>query len=372
MNQTSKKVRLQSLDVLRGFDMFWIMGGSHLLIALLIWLGLPVPYLETVSNQFKHAAWSGFNFYDLIFPLFVFMSGITIPFSHYSAINKGATAKTIQLKVIKRGVLLILIGMGFTFFKMDISVFKPYTVLGLIGGSYMIGASFCIYLKKPAEQLAIIFGILVAYHFCFYWDALPGNHDGLITPSKTFASFVDRHLLPYDVKLHMGIFDPEGVVRYFSGSCLCILGCVFGTYIKSQPTPNAKCSLTIFVSGILALGIGLGWNEFLPIIKPLWTPSYVVFAAGWSLILLSIFYHIIDVMQWTFFNILFLPIGMNSITIYVGARIINFNHTNEYFLQGIASTFEANSEKLILVFGLVAIQWLFLYFLYRNKLFLKV
>ena len=106
MNQAPQKVRLQSLDVLRGFDMFWIMGGSHLLIAFIIWLELPESYIETISGQFKHAAWSGFNFYDLIFPLFVFMSGITIPFSHYSSLNKGISVKVIQYKVIKRGVLL--------------------------------------------------------------------------------------------------------------------------------------------------------------------------------------------------------------------------------------------------------------------------
>jgi len=370
MSQENIKIRLKSLDALRGFDMFWIIGGNGLVLAIMSWLGCSDSMLDFTRSQFEHSGWAGFTFYDLIFPLFVFMSGITIPFSIYSASKNGTSNITLQGRIIKRGFVLILIGLTFSLVKWTAAEIRPYNVLALIGGAYIIGSSFCLYFKKPSEQFAIAIGILLSYHLCFFLNFLPGHQEGLILPGRTFASFIDRHLM--ECKLFMGVFDPVGPVRIISASVLCIFGCLTGTMIKQQTSANFKFAFKMFCSGCLILLIASAWSYFLPIIKPLWTSSYVLFSLGWSLILLSVFYQIIDVMQWNFMNGLFLPIGMNSITIYVGVRIIDFNYTNLYFFKGLAATLNEPSRILLLAVGLFGFKWIFLYFLYRNKLFLRV
>lgn len=350
--------------------MFWIIGGHSLLLAFLSWIHLPEDILKTIEGQFKHSGWSGFTFYDLIFPLFVFMSGITIPFSLYSSLNKGVSYTKLQIRIIKRGCLLIFIGLCFSLFKWDSSAIRPYTVLALIGGSNLIGASICLYFRKIPELIAICIGILTAYHACFYIFTPEGALVGSYIPGQTFASYIDRNLI--HTNLYMKVFDPEGPVRWFSASALCVMGCISGIYIKSFTSPSAKCAAKLILTGFLLLGLGWFWSQFFPIIKPLWSSSYVVFAAGWSFVLLGIFYFCIDVMKWNYFNLIFLPIGMNSITIYVGVRILDFRHTRDYFLKDFSQLLSPSSSILIMALGLFLVEWLFLYLLFKQRLFLKV
>jgi predicted acyltransferase len=126
------------------------------------------------------------------------------------------------------------------------------------------------------------------------------------------------------------------------------------------------------LAGILLMFLGRLWNLTFPINKNLWSSSFVCWVGGLSLLLLAIFYLIIDVWKqrkWAFF---FVVIGMNPITIYLANRIITWDNGNRFFFCGIAALFPENWGELVLAIGYVTIGWLFLYFLYKKKIFLKV
>src|SRR5450631_4273646 len=100
--------RLYSLDALRGFDMFWIMGAEEIFHSLFKATG--APFWGVLSEEFTHPAWNGFHFYDLIFPLFLFIAGVATPYSTGRELEKGKTKKQVLLRVIKRGLILVLLG----------------------------------------------------------------------------------------------------------------------------------------------------------------------------------------------------------------------------------------------------------------------
>lgn len=367
---SSSKQRLVSLDVLRGFDMFWIIGGNSMIITLCIFLGIPEEMTNAVKKQLSHVTWEGFRAFDLIFPLFVFISGVTIPFSILSKRDKGVSRLKLQFTIIKRSLILILLGLSFSIFQFNSENIRFYTVLWLIGMSYFIGASLLLHIKSWKSLIIIFFSTLAIYHLALEYIPYPGKIDE-ITPSNNLAAYLDRNL--FSTKLYNKNWDPEGTIRVITGGMLCLLGGLIGGRIKNYEKVSLKCSGEMLIIACTALLCGWLWSLSLPIIKGLWTPSFILWSTGWSLLLFSLFYTIIDVFELRFIGWIFLPIGMNAITIYVGQIFINFHHTNHFFFGGLANYFaDLDTKKLILATGLVFIKWLALYFLYKKKIFLKV
>ncbi|VGO20797.1 acyltransferase family protein [Pontiella sulfatireligans] len=370
IEQEAKPPRLASLDALRGFDMFWIIGGSGLLIALLEVLRLPHDWILEVKAQLRHVKWEGFHFLDLVFPLFVFMSGVTIPYSILSKKEKGVAPRRLQLKIVKRAVLLIIIGLSFSVFRFNPSAVRFYTVLWLIGMSYLIGASLSLHVESWQKKVFTIIGVLLAYHLVMLYLPFPGKESG-ITPENNLAAWMDRSLI--STNLYRKVYDPEGSIRVITAGMLCLLGALTGQRIKSYPNAKLRCGLELFGAGLGFLFFGWIWSFFFPIIKDLWSPSFILWTAGWSLLLLSIFYTVIDVWKQKWMGWFFIPIGMNSITIYVGQHYVNFGDIQHYFFGGLANICsDADLKKLVLAFGLIAIKWGFLYWLFIKKLFLRV
>ena len=364
------KKRLKSLDALRGFDMFWIIGGKAAFLALLPLLGFGKETVAFFNTQLSHCGWEGFRFYDLIFPLFVFMSGITIPYSILSRKAKGDSVKSLQLKIIKRFFILTFIGLSFTLFKFIPSEIKIYNVLFLIGGSYLVGATVCLHREKTVSLIAWALGILLVYHCTLLYWPVPGQPANKLLPGKTMAGFIDQNLLQF--KLHMGVFSPEGFIRIFTGGVLVILGCLTGKWIKQYDHPCWKCARELAIGGLAILLISWIWSFSFPIIKPLWSPSYILMGCGWSLLLLSAFYIMVDILEWKPISYFFCPIGMNAITIYAGAHYINFVHTSNYFFMGFAKWLSGLWQPFILAFGLLALEWALLKYLDQKKIYLKV
>jgi len=202
---------------------------------------------------------------------------------------------------------------------------------------------------------------------------VPGYGPGVLTLEGNLAGFIDRILLPGT--LYMGVMDPEGILSTIPAVSTALLGVLAGHLLRLEKKglTGFKKALIITAAGVAGLLLGLLWGTFFPINKNLWTSSFVLYAGGWSLILLGIFYLVTDVWKirkWAFF---FVVIGMNSITIYVlQFRILKFDVIRDFFLKGITDLSPATVQPFINAVGYIAVVWLFLWFLYRNKIFLKV
>lgn len=364
----SKPQRLQSLDALRGFDMMWIIGGSVLLRAIAEWTGWP-GFIQIADTHTRHTPWAGMTAWDLIFPLFVFMSGITMPYAITGKLEKGMAKRDAWRKLFTRMLWLVGFGWSFSLFKFQAAEFKPYTVLGLIGVAYFIAGGIVIH-RNPRSQLLCAIGMLVGYWLAFIFIPVPGYGAGVITPTGNLGGYLDRNLIPG--KLHMGIFDPEGTIRVIPAAAMALLGAATGNFLRSRKTPTLQNVFALAGAGIALILLGLLWNEVFPIIKPLWSSSYIVFSAGWSLLILAVFYLVIDVWRQSWIAFLFLPLGMNSITIYVAVHYFDFKYTAKYFFEGMGNLISPEAATTFVAAGVLLIEWLLLYFLYRKRIFLRV
>jgi predicted acyltransferase len=193
---------------------------------------------------------------------------------------------------------------------------------------------------------------------------------GTFDPATSINAWLDQLLIPG--RLHGKVFDSEGVLCIVSAVTITLMGALAGYIIRSAKSAPAKKALYISLAGVGAIVISLALSPFYPIIKKMWTVSYVLMAAGVSALLLALFYYVIDVKgskNWTLF---FRVFGMNSITIYMGARIIDFHDISHFFLGW--TSFHINEQwgKLFIVIGVLVIEWALLLFLYRKKIFLRV
>ena len=360
--------RLLSLDALRGFDMFWIIGAEGIVHALKEATGW--SWAVWMSGQLDHVEWNGFRFYDLIFPLFLFLSGATMPFSLVRQMEKGIPKKKIYLHVVKRGLLLVLLGCIYNgLLQFDFEHQRYASVLAQIGIAYML-AAFIFLNTGWKGQLGWAIGIILAYWAAMKLIPVPGFGPGVLTREGSLVTFIDQLLLPG--RFHEEIFDPEGILVKVPAVATALLGALAGWWLKQKKFSEYRKVLYLVLASvvlfILAYLVGLSF----PINKKLWSSSFVFQTAACSSLLLAIFYLIIDVWKirgWAFF---FAVIGMNSITIYMATGMIDFWHTAEYFFGGITRLTGEHWGHVIMATTVVLIEWGFLYFLYRKKIFLRV
>ena len=361
--------RIASLDALRGFDMFWIIGGDALLRSLPAVTDTPAT--RFLARQMEHNAWAGFTFYDLIFPLFLFIIGAVMPFSLLKRAEKGESRRRIQLHVVKRSLILIFLGlMAGGVLKLDFANMRWMGVLQRIGLCYLLVSLLVLHTKKRAQA-----GVFVAV-LLLYWAALalipvPHFGAGSMTPEGSLHTYIDQKVLP-------GRFLPEfygpgdslGVLSTLTAACSVLLGVFAGYWLKSDRKQGAK-TLGLIVGGIVCLAVGFAWSLVFPIIKHIWTSTYVLWAGGWCLLLMAAFYWIIDVKgrgRWAFF---FTVIGMNAILVYFGQEVVDFDGIAKFFLAGVAAK-AALLAPLVIPVGALAARWLGLRFLYARKIFFSV
>lgn len=361
--------RLYSLDALRGFDMMWIMGAEGIVEGLAKATGS--PFWEAVSVQMVHPLWNGFHFYDLIFPLFLFLAGVATPYSIGRELEKGKSRGELLVRVIKRGLVLVLLGIVVNegLHIKPLSEIRFASVLGRIGLAYMFANIIYLYTKERAQ--VIWFGaLLVGYWLLLKFAAAPGFAPGDLTMEGNFASYMDRVILPG--RLYRGIHDPEGLFSTIPAISTALLGILAGRVLKSSPLMPQRKALLLAAAGVISLILGQIWNLDFPINKNLWTSSFVLHVGGFSLLLLSLFYYVIDVLgykKWAFF---FKVIGMNSILIYMSGIFINWKYTTDAFFGWLGELIGDPFNIVIMAVCYLFIKWLFLYILYRKKVFLRV
>lgn len=364
--RTSAKVeRLVSLDALRGFDMFWIIGGEAMAhtFGKAIGLGRDNAFLA----QFEHVPWEGLHVFDVIWPLFMFLVGVSIPFSLAKRKGAGETAKSIYGHTMVRAAILFALGMiaQGNLLSYDLSKLHPcYSVLHGIAVGYLI-ATFIALNFRPRGQAVFLGMFLLLYWAVLMLIPVPGVGRGVLTPDGNAAIYIDRVVLgSYQYGENTWFLSYPG----FASSVL--IGVLAGELLRSDRSSRAKV-LYLFAGGAALTSFGLAWSIWFPIIKLLWTSTFVLVGGGLSALLMGLFYLVVDVLglrRWAF---PFIVIGMNSIAVYMATNVFDFRLIGSVFVGnlgpyvGVWIDFIQDCAAFLIV-------WSILYWMFRTKSFVRV
>jgi predicted acyltransferase len=381
MSKTNASGRLISLDALRGFVMFWIMSGEHIVHALA--KAAPIPVFVWMSSQLHHTEWEGITFYDMIFPIFLFVAGVSMPYSFEKKMNAAGVStpmelpsqqkKKIYLSMLKRTCILLLLG----FIVNGLLRFDGYeqtrfaSVLGRIGLAWFFAG--LIYLNFDLKKQIFWFaGILIGYYLAMKLIPVPGFGAGVLTKEGSLEGYIDRLFLPG--RLHSTVYDPEGLFSTIPAVATALLGMFLGTFLRASGTFSINKKLLILVtSAIVLIALGLLWNYDFPINKRLWSSSFVCYVGGFSILFFTFFYLIIDVLGFHKWAFPLLLIGSNSILIYMAAEgLVNFKHTADFVFGGLIKFSPLIWQPVLIASSVTVVQLILLYFLYKRKWFLKV
>ncbi len=361
----TKTARIVSIDTLRGFTMIFIIGGESFLSSFYkVW---PNPFTKTLADTMEHAGWQGFHFLDLIFPLFLFLVGMILPTTFSRHLEKGESLQHIHLHILKRTLVLIFLGLvNYGLLRFNWETMRWSSVLGRIGICYFI-ASLLVLHSNWKVQSVIVFIILIAYWAAVMFIPVPGYGAGVLTPEGCLTTWLDQKLIPG--ALGLGLYDRQGVLSGFTSIASTLIGVLAGYWLRSNRTPNQK-TIGFIIAGVVSLTAGWIWGQYFFISRNVWTSSFVLYSTGWCLLIFALFYWVIDVQGykgWTFF---FVVVGMNAITIWVGQRLIDFQFTAYALFKGF-SGYLGILVPIFLTLTVFLVKWLFLWFLYRQKIFLK-
>jgi len=368
---SSPPARLESLDALRGFDMLWIVGADALGGAFAGLKGGVVAHF--LATQLDHVEWEGFRFYDLIFPLFVFMVGVAIPFSLDRLVAKEGRAAAVR-RVLRRGLLMYVIGL--LYYGGMAEGFAHIRLMGVLQRLAIcyVGASLLYLYLKPRTLAAAGAGLLILYWALMTFVPVPGFGAGDFAPRHNLANWIDTHYLP--LRKWNGDIDPEGLLSSLSAIASCILGVFGGLLLRSaEKTPMEKIRWLV-TGGVALVVIGNLWGLQFPVIKRLWTSSFVCVAGGWSLLLLATFYYLIDVRGWRNWSRPFVWIGSNALTIYLVSALVSVGNISARLFGGeIAAALNAlwpGLGGLVLALTGIILCVLFCRFLYVRNIFLRL
>ncbi|MGE5380004.1 MAG: acyltransferase family protein [Methylocystaceae bacterium] len=369
----NKKQRLTSLDALRGFDMFWIIGGSSIATGL---VNLNLPWSRPVAYQLSHSPWNGFTFYDLIFPLFVFITGVSAVLSLQKRLVNNQRTDLIK-HILKRTILLFLVGIIYydQLIPFSLANIRIAGVLQRIAICYLICSLLIIY-TRPRFQLSLVIIILIGYWAAMKYIPVPGHGAGVWTIEGNLARYVDSKWLPG--RLFYGSWDPEGILTTIPAIATCLLGVLTGYWFMADHWYKGKIlsaeqrAWYLFAAGIMLMLLGTLLSSFFPINKKLWTSSFVLLTGGLSCMLLASAYWLVDIKGYRIPAFPFLVIGMNSIFIYFAVRFVPFNRIASW-VTGIGHlTFLGRSQALIAALIELSLEGLLLLYLYRKRVFIRL
>ena len=357
--------RLASIDALRGFDMFWIMGGGPFVQGFLRIFANPLP--PWLDRQFDHVEWEGFVGWDLIMPLFLFVVGVSLPFSIGKRIAIGETRGQIYRKVATRSLILWILGMIAQghLLAFDSHNLQFYSnTLQAIAAGYII-ASIALVEFNIRKQAILTVALLIAYALCLFLIPVPGIGAGHLNPSDNIAIYVDKAILGrfQDGTTYSWILTSLG----FGATVL--MGVLAGHLLRSGLHSTRKAQY-LAGAGVACLAAGWLCSFVLPIIKHIWTGSMILWSGGLSLLLLALFYWLIDVKGYRRWAFPFIVIGANAIVAYM-ADLFPWKEISTILFGGLAGHLGQVGNALI-AFGAFFVLWCCLYYMYRNRTFIRI
>jgi predicted acyltransferase len=380
--------RLVSLDALRGFDMWWIIGGDQLLRSFV--KASNRPAWQWIPDQLTHVPWEGFHFIDLIFPLFLFMIGVAIPFSLAKRLARGDSARRIHAHLFLRVAILIVLGMmvNGSLLTYDPQQFElSYSVLQMLALGYLVASLLFIHLRLRWQVLATVV-MLVGYWALLAFVPGPGHEIGRFREGCNAGDWVTEFLVGRWRDHQVG-----WIIGILGHASTAMLG-VFAGQMLRAPWGNARKVAALLALGCTCLALGYVWsgwfiqhlaargigNRFVdwpiwfPIIKNRWTSSFALYAGGWSYLLLALFYLVIDVWKVRRWAFPFIVIGANSIFAYMCWQLGSgvFRSAAGVFLRGLEQYVGPAWYEPIAWAGATAALWLLLWYLHRNKTLIRV
>ncbi len=370
--------RVVSIDALRGLNMFFIMGFDGAMWGLAeMSQGKSTAVSAAGSflgDQFTHVGWEGLSFYDFIFPLFIFVTGISIVLSLPHLVEREGKTKA-HLRILRRSLLLFVMGViaygGVSQHWADVRLLG---VLQRIALCYLFTSLMFLNFNLRGMVAAVV-ALLAGYWALMTFVPVPGIGTGSFAPDANLANWIDHNYLPgrlWDVTR-----DPEGMLSTLPAIATCLFGVFAGLLLRDNRIPPQQKTLWLIAAGSVLLAAGYLWALQFPIIKAIWTSSFVLVTAGYSAILLAAMHQIVDVWGWQRWATIFIWIGANAITLYFLNDILNFEAVAARFVGGdFASLLDRVVTKgtggfvvhvLALVFAIMLAG-----FLYRRKIFLRV
>lgn len=356
----SPAARLTSLDALRGMDMLIILGIDALVYAL-----YPVysgnSFWQLAREQLGHAPWDGIRLYDCVFPLFVFISGMAMCFSHLRQMDRSPLM--ILLKLWKRALILVFLGFFVNgIISWDMQQMRFASVLGLIGLSGALAGSLTLLFRGRAVPCVILAGLILI------GVGVAQHTGGDFTPGGCINSKIDAILCPG--VLYSGSYDPEGPLCVISATALSLLGYSAGRLFLDIESAVSR-ALTILAAGGALFAAGYFMPT--PIIKGVWTPSFVLCSAGIGAACTAVLHLIIDVAGLQKWALPFRVIGLNSLAAYLLVHIVNFQALSARLFSGTWALF-LNAEWQRVANAAVALLliWGLCWFLYNKRVFIKI
>ena len=360
--------RVMSIDALRGFDMFFIIGGERIFASLHDIFNNPTT--ELIRTQLTHVKWEGFRFEDLIMPLFLFIVGVVMPYSFEKRRLAGQSKMRLYLHILKRTVILFVLGMVAqgNLLEFDISKLHIYSnTLQAIAAGYIIAAIIMLNLGIR-WQIAVTGILLLLFWALMVLVPFPGRGADVLMPDANLAIYIDRIIFGSFID---GTDPPyTWILSSMTFACTVMLGVMAGHLLRTEKVGIRKV-LWLLVIGTGCIVAGLAWSLFFPIIKHLWTSSFVLLSGGICFMLLALFYLVIDVLGFSKWAFGFVVIGMNAITVYMAVHIVNFRYISGVFVGGLEK-YTGNWYSFIHALAGFAIVWLILWWMYRKKTFIKI
>ncbi|NDV84115.1 acyltransferase family protein [Bacteroides sp. 51] len=368
MKQEIKQERLLSLDVLRGFDMFFLVGVGDILRRLLGTIDSDATHY--IMYQLEHAEWIGFTAWDIIMPLFLFTSGLSMSFSFDKQRSKGLTTLQLHKKVLRRFFILFFLGWIVQGNLLDLNpdVFHVYcNTLHAIAVGYLITALIVLNTDKLSTQMHWGCGLLVLYWGLLTFVPVPGYGSGVFTPEGNLSMYIDTLLL--------GTFR-DGTQYTWVLSSLGFGATVFSGYgvgyLMGKPMhPMQKLKILLLLgAGLIVAGLLLSLQ--IPIIKKIWSPSMVFFSSGICTLLLAFFYWITDMLKinsWWTKSLRYL--GLNAIAAYLLYTVMGLDLVSALLLRG-TEQYLGDLFPFIVSLGQFILLFLMIRFMYKHKIFLKV
>ena len=380
--------RLLSLDILRGFDMFWIVGGEGIIHTLA--RATALPFFIAWSAQLEHVHWEGFHFYDLIFPLFLFMMGASIPYALLGKIEQGVPRAAIYRKVFRRFAILFLFGLIYNqAWVNDWAHPRVGSVLGQLAFGYLFASLIALNTSKLRNILIWLGGFMAVNAAIQFLVPVPGFGRGVFTPQGSVNYYVDRlfmpgtflyYITPDGTTYHLQqarppdafpMYGVEGFVDWFSSGIIALMGLIAGLVLRNPRIAPQRKAAIFSVTGVASIIAALVLRPWYPIIKLLQTDTFYLYAGGFCFLLLALFYLVVDVWKYQRWGFFFRVIGMNAITVYMGCQLIDVDRTSGVLVGGLAKYLGAYGPVLIAIVA-AAIVWTVAYALYRKKIFLRV
>jgi predicted acyltransferase len=376
--ETIAPQRVASIDALRGFIMFWIIGGDGLANAIGAMSSNSDSVLGTIGQafawQFEHVEWAGYTFYDLIFPSFIFITGVSIAFSLTKLVEREGKAAA-YWRVLRRSAILYAFGLieygGMTHALSDV---RWLGVLQRIAICYLFASVLFLHLR-PRGLIVACVGLLVSYWALMTFVPVPGIGAGVLTRETSLAWWIDAHHLPG--RLWDTTSDPEGLLSTLPAIVTCLIGVLTGLMMRNQRLPAQKKALWLIGVGLAMIAAGHLWGLQFPIVKYIWTSSFVLVAGGYSLLLLGLFHQVVDVWGYRSWTTIFIWIGASAILLYMINMIVGFQPLATRLVGGDiskgidglltpgAGSVLSHLVGLALAIGLAR-------FLYQRKIFLRV